>query len=235
MKFKEYMNEGIHDSGIFKACMFSGSSASGKSYVIKQISGGVSPKVVNTDSFTEYHMKFDPEYSWDKYGVKDKQLTKKQLSNYLNSMLPLWIDGTSANSSAVLRRKGILQSLGYDVGMIFVDTPVDIAIKRNESRGRVVDKDFLVASYKESQKLKSYYASQFTPFTEILNGEGELSNKVILSAYKKMNKFFTSPIENPIGLQLKEDMLKNGQKYLIDTDDYDKSYIDKLISSWYRK
>ena len=86
-QFKKYLNEGINHKGIFKACFMAGSSASGKSYVIKQISGGgINPKVVNTDSFTEYHMKFDPEYSWDKYGAKDKLLAKTQLSNYLNSM-----------------------------------------------------------------------------------------------------------------------------------------------------
>ena len=236
MKFKKYIMEGIQDRGIFKACFMSGSSASGKSYVIKQISGGdISPKIVSTDTWTEYYMKFDPEYSWKEYGIKEKHLTKTQLSNYINSLLPLWIDGTSANSSAVLRRKGILQSMGYDVAMIFINTPVKTAIKRNKSRGRVVDQKFLEMSYKESQKLKNYYSGEFKNFTEILNGDGELNDKVILSAYKKMNKFFTSPIKNPIGKDLKKKMLADGDKYLVDTDNYDKAYIDKLLSSWYRR
>ena len=233
--FKEYINEGIHDKGIFKAVMMAGSSASGKSFVISKIkSGQLEPKVVNTDTWVEYHMKFDPQYSWQKYGVKDKQLTKKQLFNYLNYLLPLWIDGTSSNSNAVLRRKGILQSLGYDVAMVFVDTPVDTAIKRNKARGRVVDIEFLEKSYKESQRLKNYYSKEFRHFTEILNGEGELTDKTILSAYKKMDKFFNAPIENPIGQELKKDMLKKGQKYLLDTEDHDKSFINNLLSTWYK-
>ena len=237
IKFKDYITEGIQDTGIFKACFMSGSSASGKSYVIKQIGGGVSPKIVNTDTWTEFHQKLDPKYSWKEYGVKEKHLTKTQLSLYLNSMLPLWIDGTSSNPSAVLRRAGILKSMGYDVAMIFVDTPVETAIARNKARGRVVDEDFLEKSYKESQKLKSYYSTEFRHFTEILNGEGELTDKVILSAYKKMNSFFSSPIQNPIGKDLKEKMLADGDKYLIDIKDgsYTKQYINKLVSSWYRK
>ena len=235
MRFKQYIQEGIQDKGIFKCCFMTGSAASGKSYVIKKLGGGVSPKVVNTDTFSEYYMQFDPEYSWDKYGVKEKQLTKTQLSLYLNSMLPLWIDGTSSNSSAVLRRKGILQSIGYDCAMIFVDTPVKTAVKRNLERGRVVDQKFLEASYKETQKLKSYYSNEFKHFTEILNGDGELTDKVVVSAYKKMNNFFTSKIHNPIGKELKESMLSAGHKYLIDRDSYDIKYIGRLVDSWYRK
>jgi hypothetical protein len=207
---------------------------SGKSFVIKQISGGVEPKIVNTDVWTEYYMKYDPQFKWEKYADKTKHLTKAQLINYLNSLLPLWIDGTSSNSSAVLRRKGILQSIGYDCAMIFVDTPVDTAVERNKQRGRTVDREFLEQSYKETQKLKSYYSSEFKWFTEILNGEGELIDKVILSAYKKMNTFFSSPINNPIGRELKDEMLESGQKYLIDRPEYDMNYLKKLVDSWYR-
>lgn len=235
MRLKDYLTEGIHDKGIFKACFMSGSAASGKSYVISKIqSGSVEPRIVNTDTMTEFYMKFNPQFDWSEYGKKIQHLTKKQLVNYLNSMLPLWIDGTSSNVNAVLRRKGILQSLGYDVSMIFVDTPVDTAIKRNKERNRTVDEDFLIKAYEQAQKLKSYYQSEFHHFTEILNGEGELIDKVIVDAYKRMSSFFTSPIQNPIGKDLKESMLKEGHKYLIDTDEYTIQYLNKLVDSWYR-
>jgi len=51
MKLRDYLTEGIHDKGIFKACFMSGSAASGKSYVISKIqSGFVEPRIVNTDT-----------------------------------------------------------------------------------------------------------------------------------------------------------------------------------------
>jgi len=63
MKFKDYIMEGINDKGIFKAIMMGGSSASGKSYVISQItSGQINPKIVNTDTWVEHYMKFDPSF-----------------------------------------------------------------------------------------------------------------------------------------------------------------------------
>jgi hypothetical protein len=179
-------------------------------------------------------MKFKPDYSWEKYGSKTKLLAKNQLVNYLNSMLPLWVDGTSSTSGAVLRRKGILQSLGYDVGFVFVDTPVETAIKRNQERNRTVDVDFLERSYKRSQQLKSYYRSEFKFFREILNGEGELIDSVINAAYKQTTSFFSSPIENPIGKQTKDELIESGGKYLIDSD-HDMADLNKLVESWYRK
>jgi len=232
------LNESINDKGIFKACFMSGSSSSGKSYVISKISSGVvDPRIVNTDTWTEFYMKkFDiKDLDWQEYGSKTKLLTKSQLVNYINSLLPMWIDGTSSNSSAILRRKGILQSLGYDTAMVFVDTPVETAIERNKQRGRTVDVEFLKRSYEYTQKLKNYYESEFKTFTEILNGEGELNDKVIVEAYKKMESWFLSPIENPIGSELKQEMIDNDWKYLVDTPEYDMQYIKKLVDNWYKK
>jgi thymidylate kinase len=117
------------------------------------------------------------------------------------------------------------------VAMVFVDTPVDTAIKRNKERGRHVQEEFLIKAYKDSQKLKKFYSSEFRKFTEILNGEGELIDKVIIDAYRKMENFFLSPIENPIGKELKEEMIENGYKYLDDTPEYDIKYIKKLASN----
>lgn len=241
MKFKDYLEEdyiteSIEDLGIMKACFMSGQAASGKSYVISRIkSGKIDPRIVNTDTWVEYYKQFDPDFDWKKYGMDAKRLVQSQLVNYINSLLPMWIDSTSSNVNAVLRRKGILQSLGYDVAMIFVDTPVEDAIERNKKRNRKVDKDFLEKSYEKAQKMKSYYASEFRNFTEILNGEGELNDKVIIEAYKKMEKFFLSPIENPIGKDLIEEMKENGYKYLSEHPDYDIQYIKKIVNNWYKR
>lgn len=56
MKFNEWLNnelltEGINDKGIFKCLFLAGSSASGKSYVLKKIKDGqIEPRIVNTDT-----------------------------------------------------------------------------------------------------------------------------------------------------------------------------------------
>ena len=236
---EEMLSEGINDSGIFKAVFMAGTPSSGKSYVISKISdGAIEPRIVNTDKMVEFLKAFKAEEWFD---VEDtvKRTTKNQLSLYLNSMLPLFIDGTSSKPSSLLRRNGILKSLGYDTALIWVDTSLETSLERAKKRfeqgGREVEEKVIRKIYKELTGLKKYYSSEFKNFIEILNDDGELIDKVVLQAYKKMSSFFNSPIRNPLGIRTVENMKENGYKYLVDTDDMDMIYLKKLVSSWYRK
>lgn len=240
MRFMDYIEdptiitESINDKGILKAVFMTGSPGAGKSYVIQKIkSGQFDPRIVNTDKFHEFFTG-GLGNAWKDVGEKSKQLTKNQLVLYLDSMLPLWVDGTSSNPPAMFRRNGILKSVGYDTAMIWVDTPLEDAIERNKKRKRTVPEEFIIQTYKEIIKLKSYYASEFSNFTEILNGEGELNDKMIVSAFKKMESFFAKDVQNPIGRGNIEKMLENGDKYLTDSL-YTPQYLKKLVNSWYRR
>jgi predicted ABC-type ATPase len=231
--------ESINDKGILHACFMAGMSGSGKTYTIKKISDGtIDPRIVNTDKMTEFLKAFNYD-KWFDVADTIKKTTKNQLVLYLNSMLPLWCDGTSAKPNAVMRRNGILKSIGYDTALIWIDTSLETAIersnKRKEDGGRDVPEDQVIKMHKQLQGLKKYYSTEFNNFTEILNDEGELIDKVIIQAYKKMSKFYNSSLKNPIGKHLIKNMEKNGHKYLIDTDDYDMAYLKKLVSNWYRK
>ncbi len=202
------------------------------SYVITKIKAGtIEPRIVNTDKMTEFFKAYGYE-KWKQYKEKIKLLSKKQLINYWNSLLPLWIDGTSSNSVTLLTRKDVLEDIGYDTAMIWVDTPLEDALERAAKRERPVDPEFIKETYERLMKLKSYYASKFLNFTEILNGEGELIDKVIVQAYRKMNKFFLSPLKNPRGQKVIEIMNEHNWKYLLDGV-YDKSYLNSKANMWY--
>lgn len=240
MRLRNYLEdmitESIEDKGIFKSCFFSGFPGAGKSYVLKKIkSGTIDPRVVNTDKVTEF-FGGGSNVDWEVYGAKIKQLTANQLINYINSLLPLFIDGTSSNSPALFRRVGILKSLGYDVSMVWINTSLETALERNRNRQRYVDEEFIRGVYEKVEKIKPYYKSEFgSKFLEVDNDIGELTNDVVLKAYKQVEKFFLSPIQNPIGQELKQEMVDNGWKYLYEHPEYDIQYIKKLINSWYKK
>jgi hypothetical protein len=236
MRLEQFLNESINDKGIFKAVFMTGTPGAGKSFLLKKIStGDISPRITNSDKMTEFFKAYGSE-GWNTYREKVKLITKNQLVNYWNSLLPLWVDGTSSNSVSLFSRDKILKTLGYDTAMIWVDTPLDDALARAKNRekemGRSVDPDWIVDTYKRLGKLKLYYASKFNHFTEILNGEGELIDKVIIQAYRKMSKFFLSPIKNPRGITTVNIMKENGWKYLLDGV-YDKSYLNKLANRWF--
>ncbi|MFW6007929.1 MAG: AAA family ATPase [archaeon] len=237
-----FINESIEDKGILKSCFMGGSPGSGKSYTIEKVkSGQIEPRIVNTDKMSAFlaaQMNLDINTvinKWGKYGSKIKKLSQNQLALYLNSMLPLFVDSTSSNPSAVFRRQGLLKSIGYDTAFIWVETSLETAIERNRQRDKNVDEDFLIRTHKKIQDLKPYYKSEFKNFVKIKNDEGELTNDMVLNAYRKISNFFNSDVENPIGKKLIENMRSKGQKYLIDVEDYDMQYIKNIVSSWYKK
>lgn len=238
MRLKSYLNEGINDVGVFKAVFMAGHPGAGKTYTLSKIkSGSIEPRVVNTDKlFFIFKDWFDEGWSEISPAVKDISLN--QLALYINSVLPLAIDGTAGKPEAILRRRGLIESFGYDTGMIFINTSLETALERAEKRGkghgRRVDPDFIKQSYDYIQKIKNWYRSKFDDWLEINNDEGQLNNKVITNAFKHMSNFYMSPIDNPVGRMHKENMIENGWKYL-SPNIYELKEIKNILSSWYKR
>ena len=248
ISFKQFISEGIEDRGIFKAIFLCGSPGAGKTTTLGKIDDpNISARVVNTDQAYEFlagkhKMKFstdeEAELSWLFLKDKSKVLTKDRLALYLNGALPLVIDGTSSNPSSLLLRVGILESLGYDVGMIYVETDLETSLanitKRAESEGRKVPEDAVRKMHAETEYLADYYKSKFDFYLKIKNSAGELTNEVIIDAYKKAKSFFESEVQNPIGKKA-IDTLKHYKEKVLIPNILDKSELAKKVDGWYRK
>lgn len=235
MKLNNYLlTEGINDKGIFKAVFMAGTPGAGKTLVTTKLRGGVQPRTVNSDVWTNF---LQVGTQWRHFRDKVKLLTEQQLVLYLNSMLPLWIDGTSSNPSNLLKRDGILGSFGYDTGMIWVNTDLETAIERAKAReketGRVVEEDFIRTTYDSIQKLKPYYKNRFKYFKEVNNSEGELTDEVVTKLFKTSSSFFTGKLANPIGNAHIKELQENGGKYLADLEGYDLNRIKQQTKGWF--
>lgn len=227
--YLEDLSEGINDVGILKAVFMVGSPGSGKSYTLKQVtSGQIAPRIVNTDKFFEFFGN-DPSFK-----DKSMQLTANQLVGYLNSMLPLFIDSTSSNPHNLVRRKGLLESLGYDCAAVFVETDLDTAIERVRKRKRKVPEEFIRKIHAKVMDLKGFYKSKFSPFVSIDNNDGELTQEAVLKAYRAVSSFFTKPVQNPLGKSLVDRMMAAGEKYLV-PNMYSKDYLETMVKVWYSK
>lgn len=229
MRLIQYLNEGISDKGIFKACFMAGHPGSGKTYSLSRIkSGAIEPRIINTDKIYEF-LGTDA-------GLIDKTkiLIKKQLILYINSMLPLAVDGTSSKPNAVLRRYGILESFGYDMAMVFINCSLATAINRVKQRDRQVPEKIIIRAHNDVMKMKAFYKGKFPKFIEINNDKGELDNELILKAFKQMTSFYTSPIANPVGVGYVRKMKAEGWKYL-SPHLHDIKDITKSVSIWYKK
>ena len=208
-----------------------GSPGAGKSTTISQLnSGKVGARVVNTDKLIEYFSSQGIAGDVD----KAKLLTKEQLTLYLNSMLPLFIDSTSTNPNALIRRRGLIESIGYDTGLIIVNTSLETVLQRIKQRNRQVPEDVIRKKHKEAQDLSSFYKSKFDFYVEINNDDGEITDELMADAFKKTTEFFTSPLDSPIGQKTIFTMKEKGYKYLSDGV-FDMGYLKNLVSVWYRK
>jgi tRNA uridine 5-carbamoylmethylation protein Kti12 len=232
MRLQSYLREGIEDKGIFKAMFMAGHPGAGKSYVLRKVkSGQVEPRLVNTDKtfplFKEWW-----STDWPKISTKVKTINKNQLALYINSMLPLAVDGTAIDTSQVLKRIGILESFGYDVGMIFVNTSLETALKRASKRERPVDPEFIKKVYDRVNKARSFYRTKFQTWIEIDNDDGQLTSKFITDGFKFASAFYGSPIVNPVGKDNVKVMRENGWKYL-SPNIYPMERIKSATNAWY--
>jgi tRNA uridine 5-carbamoylmethylation protein Kti12 len=152
---------------------------------------------------------------------------------YINSCLPLFIDATSADPSGTVKRYNILENLGYDMALVFVNTSLETAMERNRSRKRIIPDETVKDYYAKVQKMKGFLRTKFPLFMEIKNDVGELTDEVITHAFKKMEFFYDSPIKNPIGQQTIQKMRDNGWKYLV-PEVYSMAELKQMVSQWYR-
>ena len=232
IKLIDLLIEGVNDPGIFKAVFLAGGPGSGKSYVASQLFGipeklNVSAfglKLVNQDTELEKFLKkyfgsvdidnmpdelfrqltdpSDDDYSGMR--TRTKELSKSKLKLYTQGRLGVIIDGTGHKYKAVKDERQDLLKLGYDTFMVFVNTSLDIAQKRNEERPRRLPANTVEHYWNEVQKNMAYFQGLFGGSNFLLvDNNATLSPK---QAQKKFNmlvgkgisKFLKKPIKSKL-------------------------------------
>ena len=238
-KIDRLLQESINDQGILKACFLCGHAGSGKSFTRTKItSGSIQPRIINTDKFTEYFGVGKGE--WKSFKEPIKNLSVKQLTLYINSLLPLFVESTASQQHILQRRFGILQGFGYDLACVWVNCSLETAQKRAYERGlnppyRTVSPEAVENMYNRIKKFKPVYKAMFPVFIEVDNDEGELTDDLIIKAYKKVSGFFNSPVKNAFGKATINRMLSENYKYLIDLPEWgnDLNKLTQVTKTWY--
>ena len=159
-EFREYLNEGVYDPGIFKAFFLAGGPGSGKTFVTQTAFAGTGLKVVNSDNAFESGLKKanlsikmpdEEEYFRNIIRQRAKTTAGNQLDQYVQGRLGLIIDATGRDKDLVQRQVAMLRNIGYDCYMIFVNTSQDVALERNAKRERTVPESIVLNSWKAVQ------------------------------------------------------------------------------------
>jgi len=206
---------------------------SGKSFIVDMVIGkggkgkrpvsGLGAVVVNSDDLFEKKLKkaglpkvFDEtnpiQYAKQMEVRQSAQnLSDKRMALLINGMLPVVIDGTGKNFESMKKKTEALREIGYDTAMIFVNTSLDVALKRNAERERKVSPDQVEKMWQAVQnnigKFQSFYGSQ--NFRIVDNSkylEGKDLEKIKKDLFKHGKKLIERPLKNKIGLSAIEAM-----------------------------
>ena len=204
MKSFGELQEGLQDPNIFKAFFLAGGPGSGKSYVAKKTTGGTGLKMVNSDPVFERLLvkaglskKMPPEEHERKEVVrgKAKAVTGKMKKSFIEGRLGLIIDGTGKDVDKILYQKNMLDELGYDTYMIYVNTSMDVALQRNAERDRSLQNDDVIKMWKAVQNNIGQFSNIFRQGFIVVDNN-DAGEDVLMGIYKRVKGMLRKKVQN---------------------------------------
>ena len=207
--FIQHLSEGVYDPGIFKAFFLAGGPGSGKSFVTQSAFAGTGLKVVNSDTTFERNLKKanlslsmpdEEEYFRNIIRSRAKQTAISQLDKYVQGRLGLVIDSTGRDYDVIARNHNMLQQLGYDSYMVFVNTSLEVALARNARRERTIPEYITKSSWEGVQNNIGKFQRLFgmAKFIVVDNNKSdlELVTLTMNRIGKLVRRFITAPVQN---------------------------------------
>ena len=130
-----------------KVIFLAGGAGSGKGNVISKLGlSNMGFKIVNSDISLEWLKKNhglpenmneltkEQRSKLGKLGAEARKIAKRKMMKYQGNANGVVVDGTGGSVNSMRKLVDSFKEKGYDVSMIFVDTSLDIALKRNRAR-----------------------------------------------------------------------------------------------------
>lgn len=223
--------DGINDPHIFKAILLAGGPGSGKSFIAKKMFNGQGLKFLNSDTAFEFLLNkrglpldIDLENP-DQAEARAiaKSITAINKTNWTNGMLGLVVDGTGKNFKKLARIKQDLEKIGYTTNMLFVDTPLDVALERNRARARTVPDEVVEEGWTNVQTNRGKFKHLFKGNFYVVNNDQDLDSEGMKEFTKSLNKIsgkiLRAPRTNKTGENIIDALHESGGKTLRDLSD----------------
>lgn len=203
------LQEGLYDPNIFKAFFLAGGPGSGKSFVTNNAFGGTGLKTINSDSAFERSLKKNglslkmPEDEAEARDIirdRAKAMTGSQLDLSIKGRLGLVIDGTGRDYDKIKEQKALLDLLGYDCYMVFVNTTLEVALERNSKRERTVPEYITRKSWTQVQSNIGKFQNTFGMSNMIIidnsKDDKELTTVVMNKCSKAVRRLLGNKIKS---------------------------------------
>tara|TARA_R110002072_G_scaffold52528_1_gene139869 strand:- start:1202 stop:10624 length:9423 start_codon:yes stop_codon:yes gene_type:complete len=215
-----------------KVIFMAGSAGSGKSNVINKLNLKEQGfKVVNQDISLEWLKKNNglPENMNDltkeqrstlgKLGHQARGIAKRKMMKYQGNAEGIVVDGTGASSKVMEKMVQEFKNKGYDVGMLFVETSLDVALERNSAREErsLLDK-MVIRNHESVQGNKNTFKKMFgETFIEINTDNLKQESPMPKGVVKEMDNFTKGYVKGRLTAEefasMGEDLLTEGAEF----------------------
>ena len=196
MKTFHQLQEGVYDPNIFNAIFLAGGPGSGKSYVVRKTTGGLGLKIVNSDDIYEKDLERagldigKPEDIFSDEGqairLRSKQKTKARQMGWVDGRLGIIIDGTGKDVAKIDRQKKLLDQIGYETMMIFVNTSLETAQIRNKERARTLPEKSVEQMWNNVQRNIGAFQSLFGSKNFIIVDNNDAGEDIFNKVFKRI-------------------------------------------------
>jgi hypothetical protein len=227
---------GVHDKGILKAVFLAGGPGSGKSYAASELfsiprgsplvmtsAGGL--KLVNSDPYFEVFLRkmgIDPKdlakmtpaefaavtEGSDSPRGRAKRVREGFLEKWLDGRLGLILDGTGDDFKKIRDQSEKLRALGYDTMMVFVNTSLDVAKKRNRQRARSLPDHLVESIWTDVQNNIGHFQDYFGKENMVIV-DATVAGPPPKSLVRAAEAFVQRPVRNRVGRAWIESQLPN--------------------------
>ena len=201
--FQQYISEGVYDPNIFKAFFLAGGPGSGKSWVSERALSGMGLKVINSDNIfaralekEKMSLNFATQDAKeiarrDEIRAKAKARTGTQLKLALEGRLGLILDSTARDVTRIESEANTLKHLGYDTFMVFVNTSLEVALKRNQLRARKVPDAIVISNHKQVQNNIGKLQNLFGTSNFVIVDNNKVAEDVNPTVHKAIRKMIS--------------------------------------------
>ena len=205
--YEQFIKEGVYDPNIFKAVFMAGGPGSGKSFIANKSTGGLGLKMINSDIAFERYLKKEglslkmPDSETTERDVeraRAKKVTAAKKFQAIRGRLGILIDGTGHKYDKVAKQAVMLQQLGYETSMIFVNTSLEVALYRNEKRPRSVQPSLVKQSWKDVQANMGKYQQFFGPANFFIVDNNGFEEDMLGISIKQIRRAIQKPVKNVI-------------------------------------
>jgi len=175
------------------AIFLAGPAGSGKSYMSQQLIPS-SLTVINSDDTYEEMLKasglgmkqknFTPDQLSQaaKMQAQARKTTQDKLSQSIQNMQDIVIDGTGAAANPVLKKKQELEALGYTTLMLMIYVSPLTSLKRNAERDRSLMPGIVLRTWRDVNRNINTYAREFGDNFILINNDPKDANKSFSAA-----------------------------------------------------